>query len=202
MRPTAVYGAADDWANASGGEVLTELERTPPQRTGAGERDGVQPCSRSQENKVKLNPAQVGRAGEFFVAAEIHRRGGYAVTFAGNMPGIDILASDVDHMRQISLQVKTRTAGTWHAQVPRDAQQGPPVPEESAFWAFVDLSGDEPGYYFAPRSWVLNDIFDTHAAFLARHGGIRPHTRDSKHHAITVARIQQWHDRWDVLGIF
>lgn len=151
---------------------------------------------------MKLNPAQVGRAGEFFVAAEIHRRGGYAVTFAGNMPGIDILASNVDHMRKISLQVKTRTAGTWHAQVPRDAQQGPPIPDESAFWAFVDLSRDEPSYYFAPRSWVLNDIFETHAAFLARHGGIRPQTPGSKHHAITVTRIEQWHDRWDALGIF
>ncbi|MCA1704713.1 MAG: hypothetical protein LC808_16190 [Actinobacteria bacterium] len=83
---------------------------------------------------MKLTTAQVGRAGEFFVAAEIHRRGGYAVTFAGNMPGIDILASDVDHTRQITLQVKTRTSGTWHAQVPRDAEQGPPVPDESAFW--------------------------------------------------------------------
>jgi hypothetical protein len=34
-----------------------------------------------------MNAQQVGRAGEMFVAAEIHRRGGYAVTFAGNMPG-------------------------------------------------------------------------------------------------------------------
>jgi hypothetical protein len=38
-----------------------------------------------------MNAQQVGRAGEMFVAAEIHRRGGYAVTFAGNMHGIDIL---------------------------------------------------------------------------------------------------------------
>lgn len=150
---------------------------------------------------MKLKVAQVGRAGEFFVAAEIHRRGGYAVTFAGNMPGIDILASDVDQGRQITLQVKTRTAGTWHAQVPRDAEQGPPVSDESAFWAFVDLSKNQPEYYFAPRSWVLNDIYETHAAFLVRHGGRRPHAPESKHHAITVARIEQWRERWDVLGI-
>ncbi len=150
---------------------------------------------------MKLKPAQVGRAGEFFVAAEIHRRGGYAVTFAGNMPGIDILASDVDHERKITLQVKTRTAGTWHAQVPRDAQQGPRMPDESAFWAFVDLSGDQPRYYFAPRSWIRNDIFESHAAFIVRHGGTRPVTPASTNHAITDVRIEQWYDRWDVLGI-
>jgi hypothetical protein len=40
-----------------------------------------------------MNAQQVGRAGEMFVAAEIYRRGGYAVTFDGNMPGIDIPAS-------------------------------------------------------------------------------------------------------------
>ena len=53
-----------------------------------------------------MNPQQVARAGEMFVAAEIHRRGGYAVTFAGNMPGIDILASDAADTRRISIQVK------------------------------------------------------------------------------------------------
>ena len=53
-----------------------------------------------------MNPQQVGRAGEMFVAAEIHKRGGYAVTF-GNMPGIDILASDLDDSHRISIQVKT-----------------------------------------------------------------------------------------------
>ncbi len=61
---------------------------------------------------MKLKPAQVGRAGEFFVAAEIHRRGGYAVTFAGNMPGIDILASDVDHERKITLSGEDSDG--WH----------------------------------------------------------------------------------------
>lgn len=150
---------------------------------------------------MKLTTAQVGRAGEFFVAAELHRRGGYAVTFAGNMPGIDVIASDVSHTRHITLQVKTRTSGTWHASVPRDAEQGLPVPDESSFWAFVDLSKDQPEYYFAPRSWMRNDIYETHAAYLARHGGARPNSPESRHHAITAARIEQWRDRWDVLGI-
>src|SRR5690349_7583630 len=98
---------------------------------------------------MKLTPAQVGRAGEFFLAAEIHRRGGYAVTFAGNMPGIDVIASDVNHERRVTIQVKTRTKGSWHARVPRDAEQGLPVPDEDAFWAFVDLSTENPSYFIA-----------------------------------------------------
>jgi hypothetical protein len=33
-----------------------------------------------------MNLQQVARPGELHVTAEIHRRGGYAITFAGNMP--------------------------------------------------------------------------------------------------------------------
>ncbi len=45
---------------------------------------------------VELKTHQVGQAGEHLVAAELHRRGAYAVTFSGNMPDIDVLASNVD----------------------------------------------------------------------------------------------------------
>lgn len=56
---------------------------------------------------------QTARAGEYFVAAELNRRGAYAVTFAGNMPKIDIVASNVGRTREVSIQVKTRRSGTW-----------------------------------------------------------------------------------------
>jgi hypothetical protein len=87
-----------------------------------------------------MNPQQVGRAGELYVAADIHRRGGYAVTFAGNMPGTDMLPCDVTKRRRISIQVKTRRTGTWHARHPRDAAQCSEDPSEDAFWIFVDLA--------------------------------------------------------------
>lgn len=93
---------------------------------------------------MKLHPQQVSRAGEMFVAAEIHRRGGYAVTFAGNMPEIDILATDASKKRRVSIQVKTKTSGTWHARVPRDAVQREPADDESDFWVFLTLDSSIP----------------------------------------------------------
>ena len=84
-----------------------------------------------------MNPQQVARAGEMFVAAEIHRRGGYAVTFAGNMPGIDILASDAADARRISIQVKSKSTGTWHARFPKDAAPGGENLAESSFWVAI-----------------------------------------------------------------
>jgi hypothetical protein len=150
----------------------------------------------------KMNPQQVGRAGELYVAAEIHRRGGYAVTFAGNMPGIDMLACDVTKSRRISIQVKTRSAGSWHAHFGRDAAQCSEDPAEGSFWIFVDLSPDHPEYFVAPRWWVRNNIWEVHTAYLARWEREHGHPRESQHHGIQIDRIERWRGRWDILGIF
>ena len=147
---------------------------------------------------VKINSQQVARAGEAFVSAEIHRRGGYAVTFAGNMPGIDLIASNRDHSRRVTIQVKTRRSGTWQ---PKESE-GMPCEErsdEDRFWAFVDIGGDVPEFYIAPDWWVRNDIYET--VRQVRGDAPRPRTPGSQHHAIKPSRIAQWHDRWDVLGI-
>ena len=97
-----------------------------------------------------MNAQQVGRAGEMFVAAEIHRRGGYAVTFAGHMPGIDILASDLTDSRRISIQVKAKRSRTWNARFPRDGAECPEDSGETSYWVFVDLGGEHPEYFIAP----------------------------------------------------
>lgn len=153
---------------------------------------------------VRLNAQQVGRVGEHFVAAELHRRGAYAVTFSGNMPAIDILASDVVRTRTVSLQVKTKTTGTWHTTTnrgrPRDED-----PDETEFWVFVDIGRDadaRPDYFVVPEWWVENSIHVEHEAYLARHGGQRARNPDSTHHAVPASRIEQWRERWDLLGIF
>lgn len=50
---------------------------------------------------MQLHTGQVIAVGEHYVAVEIHLRGGYAVTFNGNMTGIDLPASDAEHKRKI-----------------------------------------------------------------------------------------------------
>ncbi len=151
----------------------------------------------------KLTNQQVGYAGENFVAAEIHRRGGYAVTFSGNMKGIDLIASDVTHERKIDIQVKTKTAATWQTTIRNGKKQSKPK-NITSFWIFVDLrkDGGGPDYYIAPKWWVEDDIARTHEEYLAKNGGHRAQNDESTHHSIPLARIQQWKDRWDILGIF
>ena len=149
---------------------------------------------------------QVGRAGELFVAAEIHRRGGYAVTFAGNMPGIDLLASDCENTQRVSIQVKTKgpTSKGWQTstRLGLDNASAEPVEHEGRFWIFVDLGPEHPEFYVMPELWIRNDIYQKNLAYLERHGGQRPKAPDSQHHLILVPRIVEWKAAWHVLGIF
>jgi hypothetical protein len=120
------------------------------------------------------------------------------------MPEIDILASDVQRTRTVSIQVKTKTTGTWHTSI----QRGRPreeEPDETNFWIFVDIGKDpeaRPSFFIVPGWWIENSIHVEHAAYLARHGGERARSAASTHHAIAVSRLKGWRERWDLLGIF
>lgn len=150
----------------------------------------------------KPTPHQVGRAGEHFVAGEILRRGGHASTFAGNMPDIDVLAADRDQDRTVWIQVKTKRGGkVWQTSTTRGAERQS-EDDPTRFWVLVDLSVNDPEYYIVPEWWMQNDIRDAHQAYLDTHGGQRAKTQGSTHHAIPTTRVEQWRDRWDLLGIF
>lgn len=150
---------------------------------------------------------QVGRAGEYFVVAELNKRGAFAVAFAGNMPKIDLMACDKDQNRTIHIQVKTKRGGrSWHSSIVGSKPTNPPASplDETNFWVFVDL-GDldaAPRYWIVPDWWIRNDIYHAHTAYLDRHGGQRASNPDSKHHAIDERRLIEWQARWEILGVF
>lgn len=150
---------------------------------------------------MKLSTQQVARVGEHLVAAEIHRRGGYAATFAGNMPGVDLLAADAGRTRTVHLQVKTRTKGTWHSNTGR-ANKRVRVKDELTFWVLVDLIPPQPEFYIAPNWWMENEMYKSHRSHLAKHGGVRPVNPKSKHIGIRTALVAEWKDHWEILGIF
>jgi len=147
---------------------------------------------------------QVGRAGEYFVVAELNKRGAFAVPFAGNMPKIDLIACNHDQSRTIHIQVKTKRGGrTWHSSIV-GSQSMAASENETSFWVFVDLGDQEtfPRYWVIPDWWIKNDIYKAHQVYLNRHGGQRASNPDSTHHAIDENRLSEWQGRWDILGIF
>lgn len=150
---------------------------------------------------------QIARAGEYFVVAELNKRGGYAVAFSGNMPKIDLMACNQDRSRTIYIQVKTKGGGrTWHSSIvgskPTKAPAKPS--DETNFWVFVDLgdSNTSPRYWVVPDWWLRNDIHIAHEEYLERHGGKRARNPDSTHHSIHEKRLKDWQEKWEILGIF
>ena len=120
------------------------------------------------------------------------------------MPDIDILASDVARVRTVSIQVKTKTAGTWQTSTTRGRRRKKKV-DETDFWVFVDIgkrADRRPHYFVVPRWWIEHSIYTRHKAYLDRRGGQRTRSPDSTHHAIPASVVREWQERWDVLGIF
>ena len=159
------------------------------------------------QEKQKLRGAgnqQVGRAGEYFVVAELNKRGAFAVPFAGNMPKIDLIACNHDQSHTINIQGQTKRGGrTWHSSIVGSRPMTPPG-NETNFWVFVDLGDLDtfPRYWIVPDWWIKDDIYKTHQTYLDRHGGQRANNSNSTHHAIDEKRLSEWQGRWDILGIF
>jgi len=150
---------------------------------------------------------QVARAGEHFVVAELNKRKAYAVTFAGSMPKIDVMACNVDQSRTVYIQVKTKRGGSsWHTSIceAKPSEPSAHTKEETTYWVFVDLAelNTAPRYWIVPDWWIRNDIYKAHKAYVDRHGGQRTRNPDSTHHSIDEARLKEWSGNWDVLGIF
>ena len=133
---------------------------------------------------------QTGRAGEHYVAAELNRRGYYAVTFAGNMPDIDVMASNADRTRTIYIQVKTKTRGNWQTRVGEAYKQ----PNPDSLWILVDIpDGAGPRYWIMPDSWIRGFIKEQYEAYTEKF--------KTDHMSLSYKQVSGWEDRWDLLGL-
>lgn len=168
----------------------------------------------------------IGRAGEHYVAAELNRRGAYASPFSGNVPGIDIVATDEDQERQVYIQVKTsRGDGRWHmsqrhgwakitlkgcpknGKCPKTCKPNMDEPitgKPDHYWVFVSLSDDGgQQYYVVEDGKVRKRIREDYEAYLKKNGGQRPgKNHDSLHALLTGKDLQDCKGNWEILGLW
>lgn len=150
-------------------------------------------------SETKTTSLLAGVAGEYFVAAELSRRGWIASISLRNTRGIDILVTNAEASRSVTIQCKTNqtSKATWILH-----EKSETFVSTSHFYIFVVLGGslERPRYYIVPSRDVAEHIRQDHARWLSELGrGGRPHTDNS---------IRKFEDRdgkyleqWSLLGL-
>ena len=147
---------------------------------------------------AKLSSVQTGIAGEYFVAAELSRRGLVASITLRNTRGIDILASNADATKSVGIQVKTRQGSRPDWMMNRKAELDL---AENLFYVFVCLpTAGASDYYIVPRKYVTKYVRESHQTWLATPGRKGQAHRDTnlRHFKDPEGRFK---DRWDLLGL-
>ncbi len=140
-----------------------------------------------------------GVAGEYYVAAELSRRGYIASISLKNTRGIDILATNQEGTRSVTIQVKTNqlSKAAWLIN-----QKGENYVASTHFYVFVMLASilDRPCYYIVPSKDVAAYIKTNHAAWLSSPGRNGRKRQDSP-----IRKFQDLEDkyleRWELLGL-
>ena len=137
---------------------------------------------------------QTARAGEHYVVAELNRRGYDAVTFTGNMPGMDAIAVTPNNTT-IYIQVKAQTGQGWLVNINERTRE--PIPD--MFWMLVLLpkTGEPPRYWTIPdkdmRGVIQGQYKDRPDQFEGE-GKARNMCR------VKVEAVKGWEGRWDLLS--
>ena len=146
-----------------------------------------------------LETTLVGVTGEYYVAAELSIRGYLASVTLRNSRGIDIIASNSDASRSVSIQVKTNKGGQPRWILNKKAET---YFAKGHFYVFVVLHvvGQHPDFYVVPRETVSEYVSTTHREWLAGAGRQGKLRQDS---SVRVFRDDegQYKDAWDLLGL-
>ena len=151
-----------------------------------------------------------GNASQFYVAAELCRRGHAAVVTLGNTPNTDVLCSNRDGTRFVHIQVKTFMPGTATCSVGVKAEKafGP-----NFFWVLAGIptpdSADPFRYYIVPSAVMADQVSTYHRRWLSEPGVKGQPHRDNTVRAVCIppnARSYHWsaegyEDRWDLIEV-
>lgn len=145
----------------------------------------------------------IGAAGEYYVAAELSRRGIIATITLKNTPNIDIVATSHDGKRSINIQVKTKqNQQGWILTNKMEVKSG----RRNFFVVLVDLYGQEgPDYFIIPKDRLATLFSREHKKWLATPGrNGRPHV-DNPIRAFDKKQMKQfefYHNNWNVLKLW
>lgn len=117
----------------------------------------------------KLSNGLTGIAGEYYVAAELSRRGFMASITLRNNDSIDIHASRLSDNSLLAIQVKTQHKGGRSWLLNQKSEQ---LVGGNLYYIFVTLKGEyeRPDFYIVPSKIVSQRAIDAHQEWLGRPG--------------------------------
>ena len=147
----------------------------------------------------QLESTLVGVAGEYFVAAELSVRGYLASVTLRNSRGIDIIASNSDASRSVSIQVKTSKKGTPRWILTKKADS---FFADNHYYVFVVLHavGQHPDFYVVPSKIVAESTSTSHREWLE---GKKKDGSSRKDSSMRVFEDKEgkYKEAWSLLGL-
>ncbi len=149
--------------------------------------------------KNKISGILAGVSGEYFVAAELSRRGYICSVTLKNTKGIDILVCNEDSTKTLGIQVKTNQINKSEWVLNEKAEK---LTDKNIVYVFVNLISEDnlPEYYIVPSKVVSNQISAGHKKWLST-----PGKNGQKHNDSTMRKFKdinkEFLNRWDLLGI-
>jgi len=140
-----------------------------------------------------------GVAGEYFVAAELSRRGYIASISLRNTRGIDILATNQAASRSVTIQCKTNQRG---AKIWVLTGKSEDFQADDHYYVFVALgpASECPSFHVVPSADVAKSIRESNERWLRTPGrGGRPHVANPVRNFTDYD--SRYMDRWDLLGL-
>lgn len=145
----------------------------------------------------KISKSLSGVSGEYFVAAELSRRGYIASLTLRNTKGIDVLVANEEGTKTIGIQVKTNQNSnqSWVLTSKNEEYNS-----ENLIYIFVNLNGlnEAPSYYIVPSKDVATYIKVNHQNWLAS-----PNKKGGKHKDNPIRKFSDitgsYHNNWEII---
>ena len=154
-----------------------------------------------------------GQSGEYLVCAELGRRGFVATPFSGNVPTLDVLATD-ELCRTVPIQVKATRSDKW----PRDARKwmniefdrdtgvqrclgAKPISNPELIYVCVTIAspGGRDRFFVLTVADLQKVCMEGYARWMGPHQWKRPRVPESYDCRYEVGEISQFDDNWDLI---
>lgn len=118
---------------------------------------------------MKISKQICGVAGEYYVAAELSRRGYLAAITLRNSKGVDILVSNPEGDKLVSIQAKTtQNKQKWILSKKVEEEKS-----ENKYFVFVNIPEvitESPKYYIVSSTNLAKNIYEGHRRWLSEPG--------------------------------